>query len=140
MAKPRKSRNAHRDRHDRGMRRPLLSKLFKYGQTRSHGFEQYVDTAMEYLKGIWSEDLVGLTWSVRSEPAVLEEETDIPRWKVDHTTKHITIFRIPTERFGSHSRKSLLEERLKVEQQVFEAIADLLDIDPWDLVPDYYNR
>jgi hypothetical protein len=34
----------------------------------------------------------------------------------------------------------MLEERLKVEQQVFESIADLLDIDPWDLVPDYYNR
>ena len=94
---------------------------------------------MEYLKGIWAEDLVGLTWSVRSEPALAESETDIPRWNVDHGKKHITIYRIPTERFGSHSRKSMLEERLKVEQQVFEAIADLLDVDPWDLVPDYYN-
>jgi hypothetical protein len=140
MAKPSKSRNAHRDRHDRGMRRPLLSKLFKYGQTRTHGFEQYVDTAMEYLKGIWSEDLEGLTWSISSEPSASESEIDIPRWKVDHEAKHITIYRIPTERFGSHSRKSMLEERLKVEQQVFESIADLLDIDPWDLVPDYYNR
>jgi hypothetical protein len=140
MAKPARSRSAHRDRHDRGMRRPLLSKLFKFGQTRSHGFEQYVETAMEYLKGIWAEDLEGLTWSINSEPSASESEIDIPRWKVDRDGNHITIYRIPTERFGSHSRKSALEERLKVEQQVFEAIADLLDIDPWDLVPDYYNR
>jgi hypothetical protein len=34
----------------------------------------------------------------------------------------------------------MLEDRLKREQQLVEAIADLLDIDPWDLVPDYYNR
>ena len=130
MAKPTRSRSSHRDRHDRGMRRPLLSKLFKFGQTRSHGFEQYVETAMEYLKGIWAEDLEGLTWSINSEPSASESEIDIPRWKVDRDGNHITIYRIPTERFGSHSRKSALEERLKVEQQVFEAIADLLDIDP----------
>jgi hypothetical protein len=70
MAKPSKSRNAHRDRHDRGMRRPLLSKLFKFGQTRSHSFEQYVDTAMEYLKAIWSEDEIG--YSILKE-STLEE-------------------------------------------------------------------
>jgi hypothetical protein len=52
----------------------------------------------------------------------------------------IVIYRIPTERFGTHSRQSALDERIKVEEQVFEAIAELLDIDPWDLVPEYYNR
>jgi hypothetical protein len=52
----------------------------------------------------------------------------------------VVIYRIPTERFGTHSRQGAIEERLKVEEQVFEAIAELLDIDPWDLVPEYYNR
>jgi hypothetical protein len=33
-----------------------------------------------------------------------------------------------------------LDERLKVEEQVFEAVAEYLDVDPWDLVPDYYAR
>ncbi len=59
---------------------------------------------------------------------------------MDKETKMIVIYRIPTERFGTHSRQGDIEERLKVEEQVFEAIAELLDIDPWDLVPEYYNR
>jgi hypothetical protein len=71
---------------------------------------------------------------------VAGDSTEIPRWRVDQETKMIVIYRIPTERFGAHSRQGAIEERLKVEEQVFEAIAELLDIDPWDLVPEYYNR
>jgi hypothetical protein len=140
MAKTPRSRDGYRDRHERGIRRPLLSKLFKFGQTRSHGFEQYVETAVDYLKGIWEEDLAGLSWKVLDAPPVTEHTTEIPRWRVDRDTNTVVIYRIPTERFGTHSRQGAIEERLKVEEQVFEAIAELLDIDPWDLVPEYYNR
>ena len=140
MAKIPSSRGGYRDRHERGIRRPILSKLFKFGQTRSHGFEQYVETAIEYLKGIWSEDLEDLTWKVLDAPPIFDYTTEIPRWRVDRETNLVVIYRIPTERFGAHSRQGAIEERLKVEEQVFEAIAELLDIDPWDLVPEYYNR
>jgi len=139
-AKTPRSRDGYRDRHERGIRRPILSKLFKFGQTRSHGFEQYVETAVEYLKGIWEEDLEGLSWKVLDAPSISEYTTEIPRWRVDKETNTVVIYRIPTERFGAHSRQGAIEERLKVEEQVFEAIAELLDIDPWDLVPEYYNR
>jgi hypothetical protein len=140
MAKTPRSRDGYRDRHERGIRRPILSKLFKFGQTRSHGFEQYVETAVEYLRGIWEEDLEGLSWKVLDAPSISEYTTEIPRWRVDKETNTVVIYRIPTERFGAHSRQGAIEERLKVEEQVFEAIAELLDIDPWDLVPEYYNR
>ena len=140
MAKTPLSRDAYRDRHGRGIRRPILSKLFKYGQTRSHGFEQYVETAVEYLKGIWEEDLAGLSWKVLDAPPISGYAAEVPRWRVDRDTNTVVIYRIPTERFGNHSRQGAIEERLKVEEQVFEAIAELLDIDPWDLVPEYYNR
>jgi hypothetical protein len=140
MAKTPRSRDGYRDRHERGIRRPILSKLFKFGQTRSHGFEQYVETAVEYLKGIWEEDLAGLSWKVLDAPSISEYTSEVPRWRVDRETNTVVIYRIPTERFGTHSRQGAIEERLKVEEQVFEAIAELLDIDPWDLVPEYYNR
>ena len=140
MAKPPRSRAGYRDRHERGIRRPILSKLFKFGQTRSHGFEQYVETAVEYLKGIWEEDLAELKWQVLDSPPIAGYATEVPRWRVDRDTSTVVIYRIPTERFGTHSRQGVIEERLKVEEQVFEAIADLLDIDPWELVPEYYNR
>ncbi len=140
MAKNSGSRNSYRDRHERGIRRPILSKLFKFGQTRSHGFEQYVETAVEYLRQIWSEELAGLRFKILDAPPISGQTTEIPRWRVDKQSQMIIIYRIPTERFGSHSRLGLIEERLKVEEQVFEAVADLMDIDPWDLVPEYYNR
>jgi hypothetical protein len=140
MAKIPSSRDGYRDRHERGIRRPLLSKLFKFGQTRSHGFEQYVETAFEYLKGIWSEELAGVKWKVLDAPPITDYTSEIPRWRIDADAKLVVIYRIPTERFGAHSRQGVIEERLKVEEQVFEAIAELLDIDPWDLVPEYYNR
>jgi hypothetical protein len=95
---------------------------------------------MEYLKGIWSEDLAELTWKIIDAPAISQTTTDIPRWRVDEELNLIIIYRITTERFGSHSRKSSLDERLKVEEQVFEAVAEYLDVDPWDLVPDYFAR
>lgn len=140
MAKNPKSRAGFRDRHERGIRRPVLSKLFKFGQTRAHSFEQYVETAVDYLKGIWVEELAGLSWKVLDAPSIASYSTEVPRWRVDQLSKTIVIYRIPTERFGTHSRQGVIEERLKVEEQVFEAIAELLDVDPWDLVPEYYNR
>jgi hypothetical protein len=140
MAKTPRSRNSFRDRHERGIRRPLLSKLFKFGQTRSHGFEQYVETAIDYLKDIWVEELAGLTWKVIDAPQISVHSTKVPRWRVDKEALVVVIYRIPTERFGNHSRQGAIEERLKVEEQVFEAIAELLDVDPWDLVPEHYNR
>jgi hypothetical protein len=140
MAKTPRSRNGYRDRHDRGIRRPILSKLFKFGQTRSHGFEQYVETAFEYLKGIWVEELADVSWRVVDAPSINSATTEVPKWRVDDEAKIIVIYRIPTERFGNHSRQGEIEERLRVEEQVFEAIAELLDVDPWDLVPEYYNR
>jgi hypothetical protein len=140
MANPRVPRNLNRDRHGRGIRRPLLSKLFKHGQTRSHSFEQYVSTAMDYLKGLWSEELKGVRWKVIDAPNLSEYSSEVPRWRVDAEKKLIVIYRIPTERFGSHSRSAAIDERIKVEEQVFEAVAELIEIDPWDLVPGYYRR
>ena len=140
MAKTPRPRSSYRDRHERGIRRPILSKLFKFGQTRSHGFEQYVETAFDYLKAIWVEELTDVSWRVVDAPSINGLSTEVPKWRVDDEAKIIVIYRIPTERFGNHSRQGEIEERLKVEEQVFEAVAELLDIDPWDLVPEYYNR
>lgn len=81
-----------------------------------------------------------MSWRVVDAPSINTNSTEVPKWRVDAEAKIIVIYRIPTERFGNHSRQSEIEERLKVEEQVFEAIAELLDIDPWDLVPEYYNR
>jgi hypothetical protein len=118
----------------------MLSKLFKHGISRQQQFEQYIKTAMDYLKSTWSEELAGVSWKIQDVPVLNDFDESVAKWEVDHSARVITIYRLPTERLGSHSRGNALDERLKAEEQVFEAVAELLDVDPWELVPDYYNR
>ena len=139
MAKS-KGRGQYRDRHDRGIRRPLLSKLFVHGQTRVQGFEQNVNSIFEYLQAIWPQELEDLTWQVRDAPGLSSEADQVRRWSVDRGRKSISIYRLPIERLGSHSRPTPLEARMRVEEQVFEAVADLLGMDPWELVPESFRR
>ena len=133
-------RGQYRDRHERGIRRPLLSKLFVHGQTRVPGFEQNVNGVFEYLQAIWPKELEDVTWQVRDAPSFSNETDQVKRWSVDHGRRSIAIYRLPIERLGSHSRLKPLDEKMRVEEQVFEAVADLLGIDPWELVPENLRR
>lgn len=132
-------RGHYRDRHGRGIPGSLMAGALRSGKNKSERFSQYVNNAMEYLLGIWSEELNGVSWKVVDTPKVNDLSSEIPKWEIDRELKEIRIYRIPTERFGSHSRVSGVDERIKVEEQVFEAVAELIDVDPWDLVPDHYN-
>lgn len=93
---------------------------------------------MEYLKGLWPAELSDVRWSVIDAPNMTPYATEVPRWRVDRDRQTVVIYRIPTERLGSQSRTG--DERFKVEEQVFEAVAYLLEVDPWDLVPDHFRR
>lgn len=117
-----------------------MAGVLRPGKSKSARFTQYVDNAMEYLLGLWPDELMGVSWQVVDAPSLTAAASEIPKWQVDRELREIWIYRIPTERFGSHSRVSGVEERIKVEEQVFEAVADLIDMDPWDLVPDHYIR
>ncbi len=63
-----------RDRHGRGMRRPLPSKLFHHGIARKHFFEDVVTETCEYLKETFPEKLSKLSWEIEDVPQVSEKE------------------------------------------------------------------
>ena len=120
----------HRDRHGRGLRRPIPSKLFSHGVQRSSFFEQVVSDTCEYLRETFSEELGELKFRIEEVPYLLEGE-DVRRWNAKKSTMTITLYRIPIELFG---KKRIPDPRIHIEQAVISAAASLIDRDPWELI------
>lgn len=119
-----------RDRHGRGMRRPLPSKLFHHGIARKHFFEDVVAETCDYLKEAFPEKLSKLSWEIEDVPQVSEQEP-IRRFLANKERMQITLYRIPIQRIG---KMRISDPRLQIEQAVISAAAALIDADPWDLI------
>lgn len=121
---------SHRDRHGRGLRRPLPSKLFHFGVARQGFFESVVADTCDYLVDSYPADFAGLNWKIEDVPAIIEGEP-VKRWIAEKSSKTITLYRIPIERFG---RQRLPDPRMHIEHAVIAAAASMIDKDPWDLI------
>lgn len=119
----------HRDRHGRGLRRPIPSKLFSHGMQRGSFFHQVVQDTAEYLKSTF-EELEDLKWRIEDVP-FLKDGEPVRRWSAKKSTMTITLYRIPIERFG---KKRIPDPRIHIEQAVISAAASLIDKDPWELI------
>ena len=120
----------HRDRHGRGLRRPIPSKLFSHGVQRGSFFEQVVSDTCAYLRETFNEELGELQWRIEEVP-YLQEGEEVRRWNAKKSTMTITLYRIPIERFG---KKRIPDPRIHIEQAVISAAAALIDKDPWELI------
>jgi hypothetical protein len=119
-----------RDRHGRGLRRPLSSKLFRHGVARSSFFTQVVDDTCQYLKDTFPEDFEQLRVRIEDVPRIGEDE-NVRRWSARRSTMTITIYRIPIERFR---KPRFMDPRMQIEHEVIAAAASLVDKDPWELI------
>ncbi|MGA1033341.1 MAG: hypothetical protein ACO3TI_03185 [Aquiluna sp.] len=117
-----------RDRHGRGMRRPLPSKLFKHG-TRTSFFDAVVSETCEYLRETFSE-LAELNYRIEDVP-LIEPGESLKRFSTRRSTMTITLYRLPIERLG---KRRIPDPRIHIEQAVLAAAAALIDKDPWELV------
>lgn len=116
-----------RDRHGRGMRRPLPSKLFRPG-TRTELFNLVVEQTCEYLKASFSE-LANLSWRIEEVPSLSKGE-NLTRYSIRKDEMSITLYRIPIERLAFRGA----DLRAQIEQTVLSAAAELIDKDPWELI------
>lgn len=130
-----RSRGSHRDRHERGLRRPLLASLFRVGDSRLASFGQIVSGTCDYLKAAWPEDLAKLRWRIIDAPALNKNTDEVARWSVNKEAFEITIYRLPIERMGHSRRPDAMDERMHIEQYVFTAVGELIGKDPWQLIP-----
>ena len=125
MAFERTNRGLARDRHGRGIRRPLPNKFFRPGDFRLGDFENAVRETSDYLRENWPTQLGHLRVVVLHTPRKITDA--VPRFAVDNTTMTIYLFRIPIQQFDV--RRSKMPTELIVELVMFEAAAALLGID-----------
>lgn len=127
------ARGSYRDRHGRPLRREIVAPGFN--ENRLASFGQIVSGTCDYLKAAWPEDLAQLRWRIIDAPAIKDSSEAVARWKADKDRFEITIYRLPIERLGHPRRPDALDERMHIEQYVFAAVGELLDRDPWSLIP-----
>ena len=135
-----RSRGSHRDRHERGLRRPILAGLFRVGDSRLASFGQIVSGTCDYLKAAWPNELDKLRWRIVDAPALAKNTDEVARWSVNKEAFEISIYRLPIERMGHSRRPDALDERMHIEQYVFTAVGELIGKDPWELIPDRYRN
>jgi len=132
------SRGNYRDRHERGLRRDIVSGTNT--DSRLASFGQLVAGTCEFLKAAWPDELANLHWRIIDAPAIKDSSEGVARWKSDKERFEITIYRLPIERLGHPRRPDALDERMHIEQYVFAAVGELLDRDPWSLMPENGNE
>ena len=132
MATARKPRGAARDRHGRGIRRPLWSPRFEPGVAREGNFEATVQDAAAYLRDAFPEIFAELIVVVRDLPPMLGEINSIRRFAYRREINTVYIYRIPIQRF--RATLDPVEEIFRVESYVIEAAAEMAGRDPRDFM------
>ena len=121
-------RGLARDRHGRGIRRPLWSNRFQPGMVRLGSFQQTIDDAADFLRGEWPDLFADLRVVVTDIPP--NRGSGLKRWAASPSNQTIYLYRIPIQRLGQ--ARDPIEEMFRVESIVIEAAAALVDRDPRD--------
>lgn len=121
-------RGLARDRHGRGIRRPLWSNRFQPGMVRAGSFQQTIDDAADYLRGEWPELFAQLRVVVTDFPP--NRPGGSQRWAASPSNQTIYLYRIPMQRLGQLAHP--VEELFRLESIVIEAAAAMVDRDPRD--------
>ena len=121
-----------RDRHGRGVRRPLWSPRFAPGIARKRGFADLVEDTANYLRSNFPTDFANLVVVVRDLPPMFATEDSqlTRRFAVQRESNTVYVYRIPIKYFGR--AWDPIEEAMRVESYVIEGAAELVGKDPRD--------
>ncbi|MEN9753546.1 MAG: hypothetical protein RL670_1237 [Actinomycetota bacterium] len=128
------ARGLQRNRRGRGFRQPALSPLYPPGEKRLGDFETAIVSAVEFLRRAWPDELGKLEYRIVDGPSLESTTNQVRRWSVIRDPQMVVIFRHPIERFGA--LRNALDNRIRIEQVVFEAAGNLIGKDPWELLGD----
>jgi hypothetical protein len=123
-----------RDRHGRGVRHSLSGALYKTGGTGFDSFASIVNATCEYLKERWPNELGNLKHQVVDAPIIGPNSQFVRRWAVRPESNMIIIYRLPILRLSHKETVNATEERIRIEHHIFEAAAELIGKEPWELI------
>jgi hypothetical protein len=127
-------RPSDRDRHGRGIRHSLSGALYKTGGSALDSFASIVGSTCEYLRERWPDELGELQYRIQDAPILGVNSKFVKRWSVRAETKTIIIYRLPILRLNHNLQANPTEERIRIEHHVFEAAAELIGKEPWELI------
>ncbi|MDE2409407.1 MAG: hypothetical protein KGL72_03790 [Actinomycetales bacterium] len=132
MQSQRKSRGAYRDRHGRGIRRPLWSPRFEPGVARQGNFADTVQDTAAYLRSNFPDEFAKLTVVVRDLPPLHSETKKLRRYAFNAESNTVYIYRIPIKYLGRAFDP--VEEIMRIDSYVIEAAAEMIGRDPRDFL------
>ncbi|MBX3117364.1 MAG: hypothetical protein KF808_08485 [Cryobacterium sp.] len=141
---------AVRNRHGRGMRSPVTGPKLPRLRSRIGDFESTISMTVDYLQGLWPKELEGLRVEVADLPPAASSASSGPstvssgsarvsRWLTVPEQRKVIFYRLPIERLSRLHRNDEFHRRMLAEGMVFQAIAELLGKDPWDLAPERFR-
>ncbi|MFC5930714.1 metallopeptidase family protein [Cryobacterium melibiosiphilum] len=135
-------RGRGRDRHGRGIRSSATGPYLPPLRTRIDLFDMTVASTVEYLRGVWPEELADVRFLTAAGPATVPAGTDvsIERWHVSAAERRVVFYRLPIQRLSRLHLNDEMHQRMMIESCVFRGIAELLGKDPWDIAPDRFRH
>ncbi|WP_353112094.1 hypothetical protein [Microbacterium sp.] len=127
-------RSARHGRHGRLGRSEVVRPPLPPLDGRIDRFDVTVGTAVEFLRGTWPE-LRDVRFEIAAMPTH-DRDGGIPRWRVDHGGKRISLYRVPIERLLPPGHDDAFHRRYAVESAVFHAAAEYIGREPWELGPE----
>lgn len=128
-----------RDRHGRGVRGALAPASVPITQTSAERFEQIVLSGLDrlerrWLPGVAPVDLRTVAVAVEDIPALGSPTTEVPLGDLQPgPPPRLVVYRRPVE----HRTETVAELTQVVNDVVTELVAELFDMSPEDVDPDY---
>jgi len=133
-------RGRGRGRHGRGARSSVSGPFLPPLRTRIDLFDTTVASTVDYLRGVWPDDLADVTFEVAAGPHSVVAGVGVERWMVSPASRRIIFYRLPIQRFSRLHVNDELHQRMIIETCVFRGVAELLGKDPWELAPDRFRH
>ena len=139
-------RGRGRDRHGRGIRSSATGPYLPPLRTRIDLFDMTVASTVEYLRGVWPEELTDVAFLTAAGPTTVPagigigDTVGVERWNVSAAERRVVFYRLPIQRLSRVHANDETHQRMMIESCVFRGIAELLGKDPWDIAPDRFRR
>lgn len=133
-------RGRGRDRHGRGIRSSATGPYLPPLRTRIDLFDMTVASTVEYLRGVWPDELSDVRFEIATGPGTVVPGVGVERWSVNSAQRRVVFYRLPIQRLTHLHRDDEMHQRMVIESCVFRGIAELMGKDPWDLAPDRFRH
>ncbi len=125
------------DRHGRAGRSSVLRPPLRPLAGRVDLFAISVTAAAEYLRGAYPEELGDVQFAIAGMPTSIQHGDGLDRWSINRDERLIVLYRVPIQRLTRLHIDDDLHRRMAAESCTFQAAAEYIGLDPWEIDPGF---